>query len=70
MECPGDKARFFVPTGECLSRFKGKDLTNYRIRVDHDEICVDLGQSSAATKSEDRIEAGPRPDAMMSVGIS
>jgi nitrite reductase/ring-hydroxylating ferredoxin subunit len=67
LEYPLDKARFFAPTGECLSHLKGKDLRNYKIRVAKDEIYVDLGQSSASKKSEDDIGAGFRPDAIMSV---
>lgn len=68
VECPGDKARFFVPTGECLWPPEGKHLRTYRIRVDRDDIAVDLGRSLELETSEEEIGADPRPDAMMSVG--
>jgi nitrite reductase/ring-hydroxylating ferredoxin subunit len=68
IECPGDKARFFVPTGECLRPPEGKHLRTYRIRVDRNDIAVDLGRSLELETSEEEIGADPRPDAMMSVG--
>jgi nitrite reductase/ring-hydroxylating ferredoxin subunit len=67
IECPGDKARFFVPTGDCLWPREGKHLRSYRIRVDRDDISVDLGRSLAP--DEGGIGAGPQPDTVMRVGV-
>jgi len=64
VECTGDKARFFVPTGECLSPPEGEHLRSYRVRVDKEDIYVDLGQRSAS-ESEDEIETGLQPGAVM-----
>ena len=57
VECVGDKARFFVPTGECLSQPEGKHLRSYRVRVDKEDVLVDLGQS-LAPRSKREIEVG------------
>jgi 3-phenylpropionate/trans-cinnamate dioxygenase ferredoxin subunit len=57
VECVGDKARFFVPTGECLSQPEGKHLRSYRVRVDKEDVFVDLRQS-LAPRSEKEIETG------------
>jgi nitrite reductase/ring-hydroxylating ferredoxin subunit len=65
IECLGDKARFFVPTGECLSQPEAKHLRSYRVRVDKDDVLVDLGQSLAPEKSEEEIGAGFQSDAGM-----
>jgi 3-phenylpropionate/trans-cinnamate dioxygenase ferredoxin component len=59
VECVVDKARFFVPTGECLSQPEGKHLRSYRVRVDKEDVFVDLGLS-LAPRSEKEIEAGSR----------
>jgi nitrite reductase/ring-hydroxylating ferredoxin subunit len=70
VECPGDNATFFVPTGECLWPREGKHLRSYRIRVDSGDISVDLGRNLAPETGEEETEAGSRPDAVVSVGIS
>jgi 3-phenylpropionate/trans-cinnamate dioxygenase ferredoxin subunit len=57
VECVGDKSRFFVPTGECLSQPEGKHLRSYRVRVDKEDVFVDLRQS-LAPRSEKEIETG------------
>ena len=64
IECPGDKARFFVPTGECLSQPEGKHLRSYRVRVDKEDVLVDLGQS-LAPRSEKEIEVGSRSSSVI-----
>jgi 3-phenylpropionate/trans-cinnamate dioxygenase ferredoxin subunit len=68
VECPGDRARFFVPTGECLLPPAGKHLTSYRIRVDRDDISASDGAWHPQI-GEEEIGAGPRPDVMMNVGV-
>jgi len=65
VECPGDKARFFLPTRECISQPEAKRLMSYRVRVDKQDIYVDLGHHSAPEKSEDEIAAGLQPGAVM-----
>jgi nitrite reductase/ring-hydroxylating ferredoxin subunit len=69
IECLGDKARFFVPTGECLSQPEGKHLRSYRVRVDKEDIYVDLGQSLAPENSEEEIGAGFQPGAVMDLAV-
>jgi nitrite reductase/ring-hydroxylating ferredoxin subunit len=64
VECVGDKARFFVPTGECLSQPEGKHLRSYRVRVDKEDVLVDLGQS-LAPGSKRKIEVGPRSSSVI-----
>jgi nitrite reductase/ring-hydroxylating ferredoxin subunit len=65
VECPGDKARFFLPTGECISQPEAKRLRSYRIRVDKEDIYVDLRHRSARNKSEHEIAAGLQPGAVL-----
>ena len=69
VECPGDKARFFLPTGECISQPEAKRLRSYRIRVDKEDIYVDLGLRSAPEKSEDEIETDLQPDALADLAV-
>jgi 3-phenylpropionate/trans-cinnamate dioxygenase ferredoxin subunit len=69
VECPGDKARFFVPTGDCLWPREGKHLRSYRVRVDKEDIYVELGQSLTPETGEEEIGAAPQPDTVMSVGV-
>jgi 3-phenylpropionate/trans-cinnamate dioxygenase ferredoxin component len=57
VKCPGDKARFFLPTGECISQPEAKHLRSYRVRLDKQDIYVDLGHHAAPEKSEDEIAA-------------
>ena len=64
VECPGDRARFFLPTGECISQPEAKHLRGYRVRVDKQDIYVDLGHHSARKKSEHEIAAGLQPGAV------
>jgi nitrite reductase/ring-hydroxylating ferredoxin subunit len=52
VECPGDGVSFFVPTGECFSEPEGEHLRSYRVRVDKEDIYVDLRESLALEKSE------------------
>jgi nitrite reductase/ring-hydroxylating ferredoxin subunit len=52
IECRGDSAKFFLPTGECLSQARGKDLRTFRVRLDEFHVYVDLGQASASEISE------------------
>ncbi len=47
----------FVPTGECLSQPEGKHLRSDRVRVDKEDVLVDLGQS-LAPRSKREIEVG------------
>lgn len=67
VECVGDKARFFVPTGECLSQPEGKHLRSYRVRVDKEDVLVDLGQS-LAPRSKRKIEVGSQSSSVISPG--
>ena len=64
VECPRDKARFFLPTGECISQPEAEHLRSYRVRVDKQDIYVDLGHHSARKKSEHEIAAGLQPGAV------
>jgi hypothetical protein len=55
----GRQGEIFGPTGECLSQPEGKHLRSYRVRVDKEDVFVDLGLS-LAPRSEKEIEAGSR----------
>jgi 3-phenylpropionate/trans-cinnamate dioxygenase ferredoxin subunit len=55
IECRGDNAEFFLPTGECLSQPEGKDLRTFRVRLDERDVYIDLGHASAPEESEDEI---------------
>ena len=52
IECSGDNAEFFLPTGECLSEPERKDLRIFRVRLDERDVYVDLEHASAPEKSE------------------
>lgn len=45
VECSSDKARFFLPTGECLYPPGTKSIDAYRVRIDGDEIQIDLEET-------------------------
>lgn len=55
VECLGDRAKFYIPTGECLSQPDGEHLNSYRVRVDGAGIYVDLGGNVALEKSDEWI---------------
>ena len=69
VECPGDKAEFFIPTGECLWARERRGLRTYRLRIDKDDIFVDIGQDWMPNKGEEGMVAGFQPDAMNNVGV-
>jgi len=45
VECSSDKARFFLPTGECLYPPGIKSIDAYRVRIDGEEIQIDLEET-------------------------
>jgi nitrite reductase/ring-hydroxylating ferredoxin subunit len=45
VKCRMDGAEFFLPTGECLSTDEGKDVRAFRVRVNGENIAVDLGSA-------------------------
>ncbi len=45
VECSSDKARFFLPTGECLYPPGIESLNTYRVQIEGDEIQIDLEET-------------------------
>jgi 3-phenylpropionate/trans-cinnamate dioxygenase ferredoxin subunit len=45
IECSSDKARFFLPTGECLYPPGTRSINAYRVQIDRDEIQIDLEET-------------------------
>jgi nitrite reductase/ring-hydroxylating ferredoxin subunit len=69
VECRGDRARFFLPTGECLRHLKGKNIRSFRVSADKEHVFVDLRQRSAPEKSEDETVTGVWPVTVAGVGV-
>ena len=61
VECRGDRARFFLPTGESLSQLEGKNIRSFRVLADKEHVFVDLRQRSAPEKSEYETATGLCP---------
>jgi nitrite reductase/ring-hydroxylating ferredoxin subunit len=69
VECRGDRAKFFLPTGEYLRHLKGKNIRSFRVSADKEDVFVDLGQRPAREKSEDETATGLWPVAVAGVGV-
>jgi 3-phenylpropionate/trans-cinnamate dioxygenase ferredoxin component len=69
VECRGDRARFFLPTGECLRQLKGKNIRSFRVSADKEHVFVDLRQRSAPETSEDETVTGLWAVAMAGGGV-
>jgi nitrite reductase/ring-hydroxylating ferredoxin subunit len=69
VECRGDRARFFLPTGEYLRNLKGTNIRSFRVSVDKEDVFVDVGQRPAREKSEDETATGLWPVAVAGVGV-
>lgn len=69
VECAGDRARFFLPTGECLWLSEGKNIRSFRVLADKRHVFVDLRQRSAAEKSEYETATGLWPVAVTGRGV-
>ena len=57
VECSSDKARFFLPTGECLYPPGTKSVDAYRVRIDGDEIQIDLEETLTDEISKEKAVA-------------
>lgn len=69
VECRGDRARFFLPTGECLSQLEEKNIRSFRVLADKEHVFVDLRQRSAPEKSEYETATGLCPVAVVGLGV-
>jgi 3-phenylpropionate/trans-cinnamate dioxygenase ferredoxin subunit len=69
VECRGDRARFFLPTGECLRHLKGKNIRSFRVSADKEHVFVDLRQRPASAKSEYETATGLWPVAVTGGGV-
>jgi 3-phenylpropionate/trans-cinnamate dioxygenase ferredoxin subunit len=49
VECPLHQARFDIPTGKCISPPADRDLTTYPVKIEGDDVLVDLGSTCEAT---------------------
>ncbi len=45
VECSSDKARFFLPTGECLYPPGIKSIKAYRVQIEGDDVQIDLEET-------------------------
>ena len=52
IECSSDKARFYLPTGECIYPPGIESLKTYKVRIDGDEVQIDLGETLESGVSE------------------
>lgn len=46
IQCPSDKAGFYLPTGECIDSVILKRLETYRVRIDGDEIKIGVKEAT------------------------
>ena len=69
VECRGDRANFFLPTGEYLRHLKAKNIRSFRVSADKEDLFVDVGQRPAREKSEDETATGLWPVAVAGVGV-
>jgi nitrite reductase/ring-hydroxylating ferredoxin subunit len=68
VECRGDRARFFLPTGECLRHLKGKNIRSFRVSADKEHVFLDLRQRSAPETTEHETAMGLWPVAVTGSG--
>ncbi len=57
VECSSDKARFFLPTGECLYPPGTKSIDTYRVQIDGEEIQIDLEETQTDEISKEKAVA-------------
>ena len=69
VECRGDRAKFFLPNGECLWQSEGKTIRSFRVSADKKHVFVDLRQRSAPEKNEAETVTGLWPVAVAGGGV-
>ena len=69
VECRGDRAKFFLPNGECLWQLGGKNIRSFRVLADTEHVFVELRPRSAPEMTQDEGAAGLRPVAMAGGGL-
>jgi len=57
LECPFDKARFFLPTGECIYPRGIQSLNTYRVQIEGDEVQIDLEETLTDAVSKEKAVA-------------
>jgi 3-phenylpropionate/trans-cinnamate dioxygenase ferredoxin component len=45
VECPNDGAQFYLPTGECIDPLTLRWVTSFRVRIDGEEIKIELKEA-------------------------
>lgn len=58
IQCAGDKARFYLPTGDCTHPLGFKPLQTYRVRVDGDDITIELREDIREELRREKFTAG------------
>jgi 3-phenylpropionate/trans-cinnamate dioxygenase ferredoxin subunit len=54
IECPCDGARFYLPTGACIGPRFLNHLATYRMRIDGDEVKIDLRAAARIARNARR----------------
>jgi len=57
VECSSDKARFFLPTGECIYPQGIQSLNAYRVQIEGDEVQIDLQETLTDEISKEKAVA-------------
>jgi len=57
VECSSDKARFFLPTGECIYPQGIQSLNTYRVQIEGDEVQIDLQETLTDEISKEKAVA-------------
>ena len=57
IECPSDKARFFLPTGECVDPRGIQSLNTYRVQIEGNEVQIDLEENLTDEISKEKAVA-------------
>ena len=45
VECPNDRAKFYLPTGECIDPLTLRSVTSFRVWIDGQDINVELKET-------------------------
>lgn len=51
IKCPSDNAAFYLPSGECLNQRALKPLSTLRVRVEDEEIEIELSDATGIADS-------------------
>jgi 3-phenylpropionate/trans-cinnamate dioxygenase ferredoxin component len=55
VECRGDRARFFLPTGECLWQSEGKNIRSFRVVANEEHLFVGYDKDRRLKRAHTRL---------------